>query len=222
MHIELESPRKSRYMFAYGFMMCGKGITHTVSYNALPSLFLEFDIYDTVENCFLDTPARRSLCEGLPIASVPVLYSGQARTLNHMKALVGPSVFRTPLEIEDWRHSLQRACALVGDDFDHRLLKMDQSDVIEGIYIKVEGNGSVVDRLKWVRPGFIQTIAAADEHWQSRFPVPNLLEAQTDVFPAYLARRPGAPPGYDAARPSLWAPWIFGSGSADLGLAARR
>jgi hypothetical protein len=125
-----------------------------------------------------------------------------------MKSLIGPSAFRTPVEIEDWRESLRRACAIVGDDFDKRLSKMDVSGLIEGIYIKVERDGRTVDRLKWVRSGFVQTILTADEHWQSRFPVPNLLEAQTDVFPAYLARRPGAAPEYDADRPWLWAPWI--------------
>lgn len=195
---------EDRYI-VYGEWM---GIVHTVAYNALPSLFLEFDIYDTVEQCFLDTPSRRRLCAGLPICSVPVLYQGQARTLEHMKSLVGPSVFRTPPEIEDWQHSLRRACALVGDDFAKRLAKMDLSGRIEGVYVKLERDGRTVDRLKWVRTGFLQAIHAADEHWQSRFPVPNLLEAQADVFPAHLARRPGLPMDYDPNQPWLIAPWI--------------
>lgn len=198
---------EDRYV-VYGEWM---GVTHTVAYNALPSLFLEFDIYDTAKGHFLDTPSRRALCEGLPICSVPVLYQGPALTLDHMKSLVGPSVFRTPPEVEDWRHSLRRACALVGDDFEKRLEKMDASDLIEGVYVKVERDGRTIDRLKWVRTGFLQAIQAADEHWQSRFPVPNLLEAQTDVFPAHLARRPGAPADYDADQPWLWAPWIAAS-----------
>jgi RNA ligase len=188
---------EDRYI-VYGEWM---GITHTVFYNALSSLFLEFDIYDTVEECFLDTTSRRVLCQGLPICSVPVLYQGVASTLNHMKSLIGPSAFRTPLDIEDWRHSLCRACALVGDDFEKRLSKMDVSDLIEGIYVKVEQNGRTVDRLKWVRSGFMQTIQGADEHWQSRFPVPNLLETQTDIFPSYLARHIGVNVAYN---PDSW------------------
>lgn len=204
---------EDRYI-VYGEWMA---ITHTVTYNALPSLFLEFDIYDTVRATFLDTPCRRELCQGLPIHSVPVLYRGPARTLGHMNSLVGSSVFRTPPEIEDWRHSLRRACAMVGDDFDKRLAKMDPSGLIEGVYIKVERDGQTVDRLKWVRPGFIQAIQGADEHWQSRFPVPNLLEACSDVFPAHLARRPGVAEAYDADQPWLWAPWIVGTEPVDYG-----
>jgi len=184
------------------------GVLHTVAYNSLPSLFLEFDIFDTVLGVFLDTQSRRELCAGLPICSVPVLYHGPALTLAHMKSLIGPSVFRTSAVIEDWRQSLRRACALVGDDYEKRLPKMDASDQIEGIYVKVEAEGRAVDRLKWVRSGFLQAIQGADEHWQSRFPVPNLLEAQADVFPGYLARRPGPAPTYDPDRPWLWAPWL--------------
>lgn len=196
---------EDRYV-VYGEWM---GIAHTVSYNSLPSLFMEFDIYDTFDRCFLDTPSRRELCQGLPICSVPVLYQGLARDLEHMKSLVGPSVFSTPCEIEDWKVSLHKACALVGDDYSKRLPKMDDSRVIEGIYIKLEQDGKTVDRLKWVRTGFLQAIQSADEHWQSRFPVPNLLEAQTDVFPLYLARRSGLIDAYDADQPWLWAPWIL-------------
>lgn len=197
-----------RFEDRYGVYGEFMGVTHSVFYNALPGYFLEFDIYDFQEECFLDTPSRRKLCDGLPIHSVPVLYEGPAQTLAHMKSFVGPSVFRTPIEVADWRDSLRYACSLVNDDYDQRLSKMDQSDEIEGIYIKIEKDGRVVDRLKWVRPGFLQTILSADEHWQSRFKVPNLLEAQTDVFPAYVARRTGLPPQYDADRPWEWAPWI--------------
>lgn len=169
------------------------GVTHSVFYNAASSLFLEFDIYDLHEGCFLDTPSRRKLIEGLPIASVPVLYEGPARTLEHMKSFIGPSVFRTSPEVADWRDDLRHACGLVGDDYEKRLPKMDASDLIEGIYIKVERDGRTVDRMKWVRHGFMQTILDADEHWQSRFPVPNLLDRETDVFPSYLVRRrPGS------------------------------
>jgi hypothetical protein len=209
---------EDRYI-VYGEWMA---VTHTVFYNALPSLFLEFDIYDTKEQCFLDTPSRRKMCDGLPISSVPVLYQGPIVDLAHMKSLVGKSAFRTPNEIEDWRESLAKACSLVGDNFADRLKKMDSGDLIEGIYVKLEKDGKTVDRLKWVRPGFVQAIKAADEHWQSRFPVPNLLEAQVDVFPGYLARRQGVRSDYDADAPWSWAPWIAGYSPEDTSIIARR
>jgi hypothetical protein len=188
------------------------GTVHSVFYNNLPSLFLEFDIYDTVNESWLDTTARWRLCQGLPVVSVPAVFMGPVTTLEHMKSFVGDSVFRTPPQIADWRESLRHACSLVGDDYEKRLTKIDDSGHIEGIYIKIERDGRVVDRLKWVRPGFLQTILAADEHWQSRFPVPNLLGAQADIFPGHLVRdRNASPVPYDSSKPWEYAPWIAGA-----------
>ena len=184
------------------------GVTHTVFYDRLPHLFLEFDIYDLVEACFLDTPRRRELCAGLPIAAVPVLYRGRARDLTHLKSLVGPSCFKTPASVGSWAVNLARACKLVGDDVSARQVKLDPSDLAEGIYIKVERDGHVIDRLKWVRPSFTQAILDADEHWHSRFPVPNLLDAPTDMFPPHLARAEASARSFDSDAPWQWAPWI--------------
>jgi hypothetical protein len=202
-----------------------EAIVHSVSYNRLPHFCLEFDIYDLHRGVFLDTPARRELCRGLPIVSVPVLYQGPFIDRGHALNLVGPSLFRTPEssvgdrndwsmldEGERWQEDLRRACALVGDDFPARLQKMDHSGLSEGLYVKLERDGEVVGRFKWVRPGFTQTILSSDEHWQSRFPVPNLLSHPTDCFPLHLARsqQPG-PVSYDPDNPWEWGPWAPGA-----------
>jgi hypothetical protein len=46
---------------------------------------------------------------------------------------------------------------------------------MEGLYIKVEENGQVIDRLKFVRPSFLQTILESQTHWLERPIVPNQL-----------------------------------------------
>ena len=161
-------------------------VAHTVYYDRLPHYFLEFDTYDLAERRFLDTPTRRRLYEGTPVVSVPVCYSGDALDLAHLKAQVGRSFFRSAPAGPDgggWEGNLERSCGLVGDDYAKRLAKMDRSDTGEGIYVKVERDGGVAGRYKWVRSDFTQAILAADEHWQSRLPVPNLLEGVTDIFP---------------------------------------
>ena len=196
---------EDRYL-VYGEWM---GAAHTVFYDRLPHLFLEFDIYDLAQGCFLDTAARRGLCRGLPIASVPVLYRGPARDAGHLAALAGPSAFVSPGDGDaGWEGSLRRACALVDDDYGRRLAKMDRTGRAEGIYAKAEADGRVVARCKWVRDDFTQKIAEADEHWLSRIPVPNLLDGPADIFPAHLARTPAAPPAYDPDAPWAWSPWI--------------
>jgi hypothetical protein len=173
---------EDRYQVFGEFM----GVTHSIFYDALEDYFLEFDIWDRKNQAFLDTPSRHELCEGLPIKSVPVLYHGTAIDLSHMKQFIQRSVYRT----DNWRDNMKQACRLVGDDYDKRLTKMDHDDRIEGIYVKLEKDGQTIGRYKWVREGFVQVITSANEHWQSRFPVPNLLARQTDIYPAYLVAQP--------------------------------
>jgi hypothetical protein len=121
------------------------------------------------------------------VKSVPVLHRGFLKKFKDLKAFVQPSVFKTPESDGNWLENLERSCNIVGDNFNNRLPKMDLSNMSEGLYIKVERDGHVVGRAKWVRSDFVQTILNADEHWQSRFPVPNLLDGQTDMFPSYLS-----------------------------------
>lgn len=197
---------EDRYV-VYGEWMA---TTHSVFYDRLPGYFFEFDILRLSDGRFLDMPGRRALCAGLPIASVPVLARTPAPlSIKEIAALAGRSAFRTRPEDGDWRDGLRRACALVGDDYEARILKMDASDCAEGIYLKVERGGEAVGRYKWVRPGFTQTVLAADEHWQSRFPVPNLLDRPCPGLPSHLARTAEASPAdYNPDAPWGWAPWL--------------
>ena len=51
----------------------------------------------------------------------------------------------------------------------------DMSEDMEGLYVKVEENGAVVDRYKWVRPTFLTAILDSGTHWMDRPIVPNQL-----------------------------------------------
>jgi hypothetical protein len=53
--------------------------------------------------------------------------------------------------------------------------RLDNSDLAEGSYIKHEKDGIVKGRYKWVRPGFIEQIAASDRHWRDRVAIRNRL-----------------------------------------------
>lgn len=180
------------------FLVYGEwcGITHSVYYDKLPHLFLEFDILDKKNGKMLSTKARKELLEGLPIVSVPVLYSGPKTDLKHLKSLAyQQSLYQTPGLLSDygfdsehpaWIENLKKSCELVNDNFNERIKKMVTLLQMEGIYIKIEQGDYVIDRYKWVNPNFTQTIKDSNEHWQSRFPVPNLLNESTDIFPQYL------------------------------------
>ncbi|MGI9410217.1 MAG: hypothetical protein ACR2OV_09095, partial [Hyphomicrobiaceae bacterium] len=58
----------------------------------------------------------------------------------------------------------------------------DPSDLMEGLYIKIEEQGRVVERLKYVRADFLTTVVNSDSHWQSRPILPNRLAPGIDIF----------------------------------------
>ncbi len=156
-----------RYV-VYGEWMYAK---HTVFYDALPHYFCEFDVLDLASDTFLSTAARRELLAGLPIASVPVLYSGSVSTLGALTAFVGPSTCRTP----SWKDNLVAAAQASGVNPAQVTSETDMSEEMEGLYIKVESDGVVTGRFKWVRPTFLTAVLDSGSHWMDRPIVPNQL-----------------------------------------------
>jgi hypothetical protein len=156
--------------------------THRIYYDALPSYFLEFDILDKRDGRFLDTPCRRELTNSLPaLHSVCILASGKADTVGHPSALVGPSAFKS----DTWMHTARDSATRSGLTADEFLARIDNSDRCEGIYGKVEENGEVTLRFKWVRPEFVSDIVNGGRHWKDMAVVPNAVVSDSDVLTTY-------------------------------------
>ena len=56
------------------------------------------------------------------------------------------------------------------------------SETMEGLYLKQEEAGRVVGRYKFVRAGFLQTVAGSEDHWMDRPIEPNQLRDGVDLF----------------------------------------
>lgn len=165
----------SRYIM-YGEWMYAK---HTVYYDALPHYFLEFDVLDRETGRFLDTPSRRALLKPLPIVSVPVLSEGKFYDKTALLALLGPSNYVTQAHTEHLREDARQ----LGLDEERQCRETDAANLMEGLYLKVEENGEVVNRLKFVRASFTQTVDASQSHWLDRPIVPNrLCRPMDDLF----------------------------------------
>ena len=139
-----------RYI-VYGEWLYAK---HTIFYDALPHYFLEFDVLDAETDRFLATAQRRRLLDGLPIRSVPVLHEGPIAGPTALKALLGPSAFKT----QAWRDRLAEAASAPPHDPVLVRRQTDPSALMEGLYIKIEEHGSVVDRFKYVRDDFLRVV----------------------------------------------------------------
>lgn len=166
---------EDRYVM-YGEFMHAK---HSVFYDALPHLFCEFDIWDRSAQAFLDTAGRMALLDPVPVVSVPVLYAGVApKRFEDLMAMVGPSLART----ERWKQSFEEEVSRQGLDLPLCWKQTDTSDCMEGLYIKVEENGKTVERYKFVRSTFTQTILDSGSHHSTRPKIPNGLRDGVDIF----------------------------------------
>jgi len=149
---------------------------HTIFYDALPHYFLEFDVWDRETGTFLDTPSRRRLLANIPIASVPVLKTGKFQSQKELTALIGQSLFIREGHLE----RLTRYCENDGIDIEIARRETDRSTTAEGLYIKHERDGIVIDRFKFVRAAFLQTALSSGSHWLGRPIVPNQLARNLD------------------------------------------
>lgn len=128
-------------------------MTHSVFYDALPSYFLEDDLFDRSTGHFLSTQRRRVLLSPLPAdfaSPVQVLFEGAVHREAQLTDLLGPSHYKS----SSWRQRCASPEAV------------EDSDLMEGLYIKLEAQGVVQRRLKWVRPEFVQHVQGAG-HWRS-------------------------------------------------------
>ena len=162
----------TRYIM-YGEWMYAK---HTVFYDALPHYFLEFDILDRETGIFLDTPTRHEMLKNMPVVSVPVLGSGIYRTKEEMLKLLGRSKYMTGNQ----RQNLWEAAVKLGLDPERSCNETELSGMMEGLYIKVEENGQVVDRMKYVRAAFLQCVDFSETHWIDKPIIPNQLAVPTE------------------------------------------
>jgi len=164
----------TRYVM-YGEWLYAK---HTVYYNALPHYFMEFDILDTREDQFLSTSRRREMFAGRPLVSVAVLGEGIYTKLKDLTSLIGPSLFLTEGHIAELGDRAEE----LGLDRLRALKETDCSTAMEGLYIKVEEQGIVRERYKFVRADFLAAVFAAEGHWLNRPIIPNLLRDGVDLF----------------------------------------
>ncbi len=161
-----------RYIL-YGEWLYAK---HSVYYDKLPHYFLEFDIFDKENKIFLDTKTRHQMLQDSCIKSVPVLGKGQFKSMDDVLKFLGKSNYISSNHIENLKLEANK----LGLDSERQVRETDNSDLMEGLYIKVEENGCVVDRMKYVRYSFLQTVDASETHWLDRPIIPNGLVCKID------------------------------------------
>jgi len=164
------------------YVMYGEWVyaKHTIFYDILPHYFMEFDVLNRDSGEFLSTARRQQMLKGSPIVAVPVLYSGLAATADHLRSLTGRSLYKSGA----WKAQLLEAARAKGLNPERISAETDPSDLMEGLYIKVESDGRVSDRLKFIRASFLTAVIDSGSHWLNRPIIPNQLAAGIDIFGA--------------------------------------
>ena len=152
---------------------------HTVYYDKLPHYFFEFDVYDRIEKKFLSTKRRKELLKDLPIISVPVLATGHFNKLDDILKYIGHSNYISDNPISN----LSEIVNSLNLNLEQIKSETDLSQTMEGLYIKIEDDYEVLQRLKYVRYSFLQTITSSNTHWLDRTIIPNKLDKEIkDIF----------------------------------------
>lgn len=165
----------------YGEWMYPK---HRIYYDNLPSYFMEFDIYDKENDIFLDTKTRKDFVKrflngNLKINSCAVLKEGNFDNINDILSLIGKSNYIT----DNFKNNLLKTLISLDytqEEINDILTQSNDSTFMEGIYIKVEDNGQVVNRLKFVRNNFTQIKIDTNTKWLNRTIIPNKLALDGD------------------------------------------
>lgn len=163
-----------RYLM-YGEWLFAK---HTIFYDQLPHYFQEFDILDRSTGEFLSTPRRQKILLGTPVQSVRILHEGPISHKDDLIGLVGRSAFIG----DDHIATLTQHATENGLDPERVVRDTDRTELMEGLYIKVEENGVVKERYKYVRHGFLAAVDASSGHWLNRSILCNLLQPGADIF----------------------------------------
>ncbi len=144
-------------------------LTHCILYDELPDYFIECDVQEKTTGVFLSTERRRALFDGMTVSQAPVVFEGTADKRAAPVSFAGRSHFcgKDP------------AAALWAMPGVHEIdrTRFDFSGLAEGIYGKIEEDGVVVSRFKWIREDFVRRIVDGGRHWKSQTPVPNLIAA---------------------------------------------
>jgi hypothetical protein len=152
---------------------------HTIFYDMLPNYFLEFDVFDKETNSYISTLERHSMFMGTVVTSVAVLWNGIVDDTNDIETLIGNSLFKSAEWKSNFVDELKQARFV---DIDRAFRNTDNTNLMEGLYIKIEHNNNVQNRLKFIRPDFIATIVNSTTHWVDNNTVLNRLRPGTNLW----------------------------------------
>ena len=147
---------------------------HTVFYNNLPSLFLEYDIFDHKNNLFLSTEKRYEVIKN-QLPSVKVVLKTPIINLSIIKELISHQDI-SHFSNKEWNNDFQQMLLKYSSLINDTLIKS-----FEGLYIKIENNEQTKNRFKWIKKDFFN-IVLKNNHWKNKPIILNQLQKKSLNF----------------------------------------
>jgi hypothetical protein len=136
---------------------------HTLFYDALPGYFCAFDVHDRHDDRYLTRTAREDLLADL-VPFAPLRHVGSLSGPQELRELIVRSAYRTPR----WRLALREAARAAGVTASAAWAQTDGSELMEGLYLRVEDDDRVLARYKWVRSDFRTLAPQHARFWHDR------------------------------------------------------
>jgi len=137
---------------------------HHIFYDALEHYFVAYDMYDKRQQKFISSTRLRVKLAGGPICLVPILHEARFGKINNFTQYIGPSKFKT----QEWKQKLIETAG------EKELEHSDITDLMEGVYVRIEDDDWTIGRMKHPREEFSKVLED-DSHWMMRPIIQNLL-----------------------------------------------
>lgn len=142
---------------------------HRIFYDALPAYFIEFDIFDKQDECFFSTTRRKEFLATSSISSVKIIHTATFDKINNFEQYITKSNYKTDKWFDAFTKVMNGGLSKFYD-----LSETDQTQLMEGIYVKIEDEEKVIGRFKMLRSGLTK-VRDNDDRWGRRPIFPNNL-----------------------------------------------
>jgi hypothetical protein len=132
---------------------------HKAYYDVLPDWLLGYDVLDRESGRFLGAVLRDEFLIACNVTIVSRLWSGVFGKARAFGSFIGKSRYKSP----EWRSVLIEEAERVG--VAHPMSETDDSDYMEGVYVRVEDEIGVALRMKAHREGYDKV---RSDHWRER------------------------------------------------------
>lgn len=134
---------------------------HRLFYDSLPSYFLEFDIFDKENNKFISTQKRKALINN-KINSVQIIHQDKFNKINNFEQYIGKSNYKSYNSLTLFEEIMES-----GMKGYYSYDETDNTNLMEGICVKIENDEEIIGRFKLLRDG-LSKVRMNDEKWQRR------------------------------------------------------